>query len=304
MTFRDLPGPYRLILSVPQPETMRVLGSRLRHWQCVRYKTGAEFKLLTGRGARARATFKEARGHREWTVRPALLIGCDGHRSAVRGSLCMRYARHHYSACFSMADFEGGPPMGPEAHLFLTEKGAVESFPLPGGLRRWIVQSDDCRERLSVADLVKRVRVRTGVDLAGADSSGVLWFRPERLCCERFCKDNALLCGDAAHVMSPIGGHGMNTGFADAELAARIISRYYNGEAWTELCSEYDHRRHRAFRFSADRAALGMWIGTHRRPLSRFRSFLLREFLLRRPFVGYLSGHYAMLTVPYGLSVQ
>jgi len=300
VTFRNLPGNHRLILSVPQRETMRVLESRLRDWECVRYENGVEFIGLASGGSRPSVRLKETRCSREWIAQPALLIGCDGHRSAVRSSFGIGYDHKYYRASFSMADFEDEPAMGPEAHLFFTDRGAVESFPLPGGLRRWIVQTGNGRDRLNLADLVDCVRGRTGVDLDGAESSDVSWFRPERLCCDRFCKGPVLLCGDAAHVMSPIGGQGMNTGFGDAQLAAHIISRYRSREPWPEQCSAYDHRRHRAFRFSADRAALGMWIGTRRGSLSRFRTLLLRDFLLHGPFAGYLSRHFAMLTVPHG----
>ena len=300
LTFRHLPHQYPMILSVPQRRTMLVLQERLRDWPCVRYRDGVEFEGVRSPGADPEVRLRDLRTGSQRTARPSLLIGCDGHRSAVRQAFGMPCAHKRYRASFSMADFEGGPSMGPTAHLFFTEKGAVESFPLPGGLRRWIVQTGEAQNRLDRAGLVDCVRDRTGVDLQAAESSDVSWFQPERQCCRRFAKGRVVLCGDAAHVMTPIGGQGMNTGFADAEHAAQMIARCRCGGSWETLCAVYDHRRQRAFRFAADRAALGMWIGTRRGVLSRFRSFVLSHCLLREPFVRPLARHFAMLSVPHG----
>lgn len=231
-------------------------------------------------------------------MRPSLLIGCDGHRSPVRQAFGIPYARKRYRVSFSMADFEDGPDMGPEAHLFFTEKGAVESFPLRGGLRRWVVQMDDPKARFGRSELVDCVCARAGIDLKGAGSSDVSWFQPERQCCRHFTEGRVVLCGDAAHVMTPIGGHGMNTGFADAEHVAQMIEGRRLGASWERQCGAYDRGRQRAFHFSANAAALGMWVGTRRGLLSRLRSAFLRRYVLRKPWGRLLARHFAMLTVP------
>ena len=99
--------------------------------------------------------------------------------------------------------------------------------------------------------------------------------------------------------MSPIGGQGMNTGFADAADAAGIVREYLEGGDWSNLRRGYDRRRKRAFKAAADRAALGMWIGTRTGAIGRLRSFLLRYGLLRGPFSKKLPPHFAMLTIPH-----
>ncbi|NLW51443.1 MAG: FAD-dependent monooxygenase [Candidatus Brocadiaceae bacterium] len=298
LTFRHLPGRYPMVLAVPQRETMRILEDRLPAWSCVCYQDGMEFLGLRDAGPRPEIRLRDLRSGRESTVAPSLLIGCDGHRSAVREAAGFACARKRYRTAFSMADFEGGPSMGSPAHLFFTEKGAVESFPLPGGRRRWIVQMQDLRDRLDGPGLVECVRARTGADLAAADGSDVSWFQPQRQCAGRFAAGRIVLCGDSAHVMTPIGGQGMNTGLADARHAAEMIGRWRAGASWKRLCAAYDRRRRRAFRFAADRAALGMWIGTRKGPLARPRSALVARCLRSERLARAMAMHYAMLTVP------
>ena len=72
-----------------------------------------------------------------------------------------------------------------------------------------------------------------------------------------------MLAGDAAHVMSPIGGQGMNTGFADAEHLSDVLARILRrGVPPERLLPAYTQFRRRAFRTAAARAASGMWLGT------------------------------------------
>ncbi|MFO7897981.1 MAG: NAD(P)/FAD-dependent oxidoreductase [Planctomycetota bacterium] len=299
VTFRGLPGRYPFILCVPQTETMRLLERRLSGLSSVSYRPGTEFvdHAIHAEGARAR--LRDLGTGDESASDGPLLVGCDGSRSTVRGSAGLGCRHKRYGVSFFMADFADDSGLGPDALLFFTPDGAVESFPLPGGRRRWIAQTDRGPDGLTRADLVDCVRRRTGHDVGTVDGAGVSWWQPERLLCRRFHFGPVLLCGDAAHVMSPIGGQGMNTGLADAELAARLIIRHLGGEPWEPLCATYERRRRRAFRVAADRAALGMWIGTRTGLAGRMRALFLKYVLLGRLFATRLPRHYAMLTVPY-----
>jgi demethylmenaquinone methyltransferase/2-methoxy-6-polyprenyl-1,4-benzoquinol methylase len=197
-------------------------------------------------------------------------------------------ARKQYRPRFAMGDFADQTGWGDVAHLFFTTRGSVESFPLPGGQRRWITPA--------TIDLVGRVREITGVDLSASRQFSQSEFQPERLLCDRYSTGRVILCGDAAHVMSPIGGQGMNTGFADAEFLATTLRDGTNG------LRDYDRQRHRAFRIAARRAARGMWLGTRTsRVASALRSWFLRAVLLRPPVVHRLPAYFAMLTIPRGM---
>jgi 2-polyprenyl-6-methoxyphenol hydroxylase-like FAD-dependent oxidoreductase len=100
--------------------------------------------------------------------------------------------------------------------------------------------------------------------------------------------------------MSPIGGQGMNTGFADAEFLADALARHFsNGEDFQALFAEYDYFRRAAFNVAATRAERGMWLGTRRGWLASALRFLLLKSLLRAPCNKSLPAYFAMLTIPY-----
>jgi 2-polyprenyl-6-methoxyphenol hydroxylase-like FAD-dependent oxidoreductase len=200
-----------------------------------------------------------------------------------------------------MGDFLDNTPLGADAHLFFTAAGAVESFPMPEGRRRWIVQTEQ-RLTEAVSDYISRtVRERTGINLHPADQLNQSSFSPWRLDCAQLHRGRVLLCGDAAHVMSPIGGQGMNTGIADAEFAAAMLQAILQGsqpaEPWLQA---YARCRGIAARTAAKRAARGMGLGTWRGVASSLlRDLIMRFCLSRGPMATYVGRWFAMISIPY-----
>ncbi len=300
LSFRDLPEPYRFILSVPQRDTMEILQERLQTLPDIEYLRGTEFVDWAAHGDGVEVLLRDLGQQQEYRVEGARLVGCDGSHSSVRESCRLESRYKRYGVSFFMADFKHGPDLGHRAVLFFTADGAVESFPLPDRTRRWIAQTDAGPDEVTRADLVEQIRRRTGSDLDAAEGSEVSWWQPERRLVRQWHSGPVLLCGDAAHVMSPIGGQGMNTGLADAEFAADVVRRYLAGEDWEALCEGYERRRRRAYTAAANRAALGMWLGTRRGRTGIARDLLLKYILLGRFGAERLPHHFAMLTIPHG----
>ena len=229
------------------------------------------------------------------------VVACDGSRSRVREIAGIRAPGRTYARHFVMGDFVDRTDLGDEAHLFFKAEGSVESFPLPQGLRRWIVQTPEPVRHAPegfVAGVVKR---RTGFDLSSQDQINGSAFTPHRFNSERYHRDRIILCGDAAHGMSPIGGQGMNTGFADAEFLAEILpAMLQRGEPPALLLAAYNRFRRKAAGSAIFRAEWGMWLGTWRgRMLSRVRDFLIRDLMCRWPLAAHMGPFYAMLTIPF-----
>lgn len=300
VSFETLPSDYRFILSLPRSEIVRLLAERLRAASAVDLLFATEYAASQERDNGVVVTLTNALDNRTFEMRCAYLIGCDGSSSMVRQQTSIHAPARSYNAAFLMADVVDRTTFGADAHLFFTPTGAVESFPLPGGRRRWIAQTDQYLATPADGELESMVLARTGYDLCGSDKLFQSAFRPSWMLAERYHAGRTILCGDAGHVMTPIGGQGMNTGFADAEFLAYALGKIFAGECERTWLARYTRIRQRAFRVAADRAARGMWIGTRQGTLSSGARNLFLWSLLNSPGRNWMARQFSMLTIPHG----
>jgi 2-polyprenyl-6-methoxyphenol hydroxylase-like FAD-dependent oxidoreductase len=308
--FDSLRTAFPFILSLPQRRTeetlLRALGQQpsvrlLRGYQVTGYTTGTEgveVTALAGSGNREEAGV-DSHGGGEALLRGRLLCGCDGKHSTIRRAMGAGWAGRALSDTFAMADIVDDTELGETAHLWFTSGGSVESFPLPGGVRRWIVQTPGY-DPAPPPGLVQRLaESRSGVELR---CSRELWrssFRTERRESSFWTMPPAFLAGDAAHLMPPIGGQGMNIGLGDAEHLGDLLSLgLAEPRRLGELAATYEERRRRAFRAAAGRSIIGMKIGTG----EGWVASRLREILIPAAVAGRrgerVMEHFAMLAAP------
>lgn len=304
----DSPSPF--ILAVPQPVTEEVLERALEAEKGVE-RLSARFVGLETSDDGVTVHFEDAQGKRR-SHRGAFCAACDGASSSVRHFLTAQPGNRTaprsrpYKATFLMGDFTDRTGWGDEARLFFTSFGAVESFPLGSGKRRWIVQTPRFLPLESLPPgltyLEEQVERRTGVSLDPRDRTWISPFGMRRFLARRWDYDRVFLAGDSAHTMSPIGGQGMNSGFADARHLAVLVDRvlgqgsphdkllHHEGRTYTRL-------RRRACRTAIRRAEMSMALGTVTGFFSPLRNLFLR-FLLGTFSKKILPAHYAMLTIP------
>jgi 2-polyprenyl-6-methoxyphenol hydroxylase-like FAD-dependent oxidoreductase len=299
LRFNSLQGHYPFILSLPQAQTVSLLEKNLESSSSITLRRQCSFLDATQQQDKVLVALGPDENRSQlFTTR--VLIGCDGHRSNVRTVAAIPcFDTRTYPVNFVMADFQDRTDFGCRAHLYFNRAGSLESFPLPKGQRRWILQLDRHQSSSDVTTLIHGIHNRSGLNLSPADCVDTSRFSVHRFVCKRYFSGRTILCGDAAHVMSPIGGQGMNTGMADAEFLADLLIRHFlSSEDLAALLMRYDHVRRQAFTVAANRAARGMWLGTRRGRVASFLRAPAIRTLLNSPLSNCLPPYFAMQTIP------
>jgi 2-polyprenyl-6-methoxyphenol hydroxylase-like FAD-dependent oxidoreductase len=175
------------------------------------------------------------------------IAGCDGARSVVRQSIGTGFPGGTYRQIFYVADVEAaGPALNGELNIDLDEADFLGVFPLAGpGNARLIGTVRDERAadagKLTFADVSGRAISHLKVEV-----KKVNWFSTYHVhhrVADHFRKGRALLLGDAAHIHSPAGGQGMNTGIGDAINLAWKLAAVVAGRAPDKLLDSYEAER-------------------------------------------------------------
>ncbi|UVJ37756.1 NAD(P)/FAD-dependent oxidoreductase [Arthrobacter sp. CJ23] len=253
---------FPFILSVPQASTEQVLEDIVRDAAPEALRRGVE--VLDVLDAGGSVLVRARLGDEVLELSSRLVIAADGAHSRIRGRLGQQDRVRHYPDCYIMGDFGDSTPHGHDAVLFLEPEGIVECFPLPGGIRRWVVRlGEPCME--PTAELLAHlIRVRTGTALDAESNSMLSAFEVRSRLARRTIHGRVALLGDAAHEISPIGGQGMNLGWLDAAALAPLVGMALAGRAVGRELQEYERSRHHVASRAAWQAGLNMALG---RPL-------------------------------------
>jgi 2-polyprenyl-6-methoxyphenol hydroxylase-like FAD-dependent oxidoreductase len=236
------PFPYALIF--PQDEHERVLIERLES-AGVKVERRVELVGFEDAGSRVVARLRHADGAEE-TLEVPYLAGCDGAHSTVRETLGIGFPGGTYEHQFYVADVEArGPQMDRQLHASLDEAEFILLFPLKreGHARLVGVVRDeaDTSDGLAWDDVSTDLLGRMGIAV-----ERVNWFSTYRVhhrVADRFGRGRAFLLGDAAHVHSPVGGQGMNTGIGDAVNLAWKLADVLAERARASLLESYEPER-------------------------------------------------------------
>ncbi|WP_102125989.1 FAD-dependent oxidoreductase [Deinococcus planocerae] len=279
LSFRAASPRYPLILSLPQRDTERVLEERLARLAPGALRRGVEVVGLRDEGGHVSVACRES-GRGE-TLRARLVVGADGTRSTVRGLAGIGFPGGTYPDSYLMGDFPDTTAFGPRAAISLMEDGVVESFPLPGEQRRWVVYTETLRDDARAQDLAALVRGRTGLHLPARDCTMLSAFGVRHHLADRMVAGRVLLVGDAAHEVSPIGGQGMNLGWLDAAALAPLLGKALGGAPGAGAALlRYERARLRSARLATRQAEFNMVFGRPARgPARRVRDAVLRGLL-------------------------
>ena len=219
-------SPYGFPLMLPQNITERLLTEHLEQ-QGITVQRQVELVDFQETETGVSCTLRHADGSEEALETP-WLIGCDGAHSIVRHRLGMEFTGHAEPSDWMLADVHiEGSLAADQVSIFWHPDGVLAFFPIDADRFRIIADlgaaSDTPRPELTLPDVQSLTENRGPGGLALTDPVWLAYFRINERKVEEYCRGRVLLAGDAAHIHSPAGGQGMNTGMQDAfNLAWKI----------------------------------------------------------------------------------
>jgi 2-polyprenyl-6-methoxyphenol hydroxylase-like FAD-dependent oxidoreductase len=260
ISFDNCPPPFNYIVALPQWKTEAILEEWVQELDENVLIRGAKVNDISQNKDFVEVFFDQ--NGIQNSLKSRLLIGCDGKNSFVRRSLNIKFIGEAYPDSYIMGDFEENTDFGSDAAVYLHQDGLIESFPLPNHQRRWVVKTEDYIDDPTVSQLISLIKQRIEHNLEGVENFMMSSFGVQQYSAETYHKGNILIAGDAAHVVSPIGGQGMNLGWLDAEEAVSVIRRSLkNPTSKDNLLQEFSNQRKKIARQVAKRAEMNMHLG-------------------------------------------
>jgi 2-polyprenyl-6-methoxyphenol hydroxylase-like FAD-dependent oxidoreductase len=289
--------PFPFLHIFPQDQHERLLIERLAAYG-ISVERRTELAGFEDDGESVHARLRRADGS-EQSVQVRYIAGCDGARSLVRETLRTGFPGGTYRQVFYVADIAGaGRPVDGELHVDLDEADFLAVFPLAqAGHVRLVGTVRDARaehpENLRFEDVSGRA-----IENLQLQVTAVNWFSTYRVhhrVAAHFAHGRAFLLGDAAHIHSPAGGQGMNTGIGDAINLAWKLASVLRGEADARLLDSYEAERivfarrlvattDRGFSFATSDGPIANVVRTRLAPLVLSRAVAIgpvREFIFR-----------------------
>ena len=241
-------SPYPFLLLVEQGKHEKILHDFLKaNEKNIFWET--ELENFSQDEKKVVANLKNSSGEK-FSVEAKFLVGCDGAKSVVRHTLGMTFEGSTFERLFYVADVEIEWEFPHDSlYLFLMENNLLAFFPMVGGENHFRIvgnfpEGDDRREgEILYEEIEKQIIEDTQVKL---DIHDVKWFSVYKVHSRRvnkFSEGRCFLAGDSAHIHTPAGAQGMNTGIQDGYNLAWKLAYVLRGKADEKILETYNEER-------------------------------------------------------------
>jgi 2-polyprenyl-6-methoxyphenol hydroxylase-like FAD-dependent oxidoreductase len=242
MRFAPEESPYSFIAMVPQDVTEKLLLEHLRHQGGdVEYGT----KFISANPEEDSVSVTLDRNGETVMLKARFVVGCDGAHSTVRHQLKLPFEGAEYKGSFVLADIETNQTFpADEMQLCPSELGPVAIFPMSATRRRVVATVENNEGDAPSLDLVRTIlaqRAPSGIEALALHWSS--YFRIHHRRAARLREGRIFIAGDAAHIHSPFGGQGMNTGLHDVWNLVWKLDLFLHGHGNERLLDSYGAER-------------------------------------------------------------
>lgn len=281
-------SPFSFPLMIPQNETERLLTEHLRK-QDIQIERQVELVSFRDTGDAVDITLRHADGREEQCTAP-WLIGCDGAHSTVRHVLEMPFTGQAEPNDWLLADIHvKGSLARDELSIFWHEKGTLAFFPITADRMRVIADLGTAAGTAhpadpTLAEVQAKIDERGPGGLTACDPIWLAGFRINERKVSDYRRGRVFLAGDAAHIHSPAGGQGMNTGMQDAFNLAWKLALVHRGKGKAEPLFDS---------YSSERSAVGDEV-------LRGAGIMTRVATMHNPIGQFLRNHAASVLGSFG----
>jgi 2-polyprenyl-6-methoxyphenol hydroxylase-like FAD-dependent oxidoreductase len=237
---------YPFLLFLSQATTESLLDDHLRRHD-VAVERGVALTGLDQHADHVRCTVTHDDGHTEH-IEARYVVGCDGAHSTVRALAGIEFAGASYPQTFVLADLDADGLDAGAAHVFLSGAGMLFFFPLgapaPWRMLGWPLRPVPPADAApSLSELQTLASTYAGEPLGLHEPVWKTYFRLQHRHATAYRSGRAFVAGDAAHVHSPAGAQGMNTGIQDAWNLGWKLALVCAGTAHPRLLDSYQAER-------------------------------------------------------------
>jgi len=240
-------SPFPYMLALPQDQTEDILYEELKSYQKdVLWNTElVGFQQAEGV---VEVSLRQANGESK-TINTAYLVGCDGAGSPVRKQLDLKFEGDTIPKFFYVMDIkiEWDLGYGEDFYMCMAKANFLALIPMPGEQRfraiGIIPKSAENPENTSVQTLIEIMKEVSNINMTISEVNWHSIYKVHTRKTNTFKVGNCFIAGDAAHVHTPAGGQGMNTGIQDAYNLAWKLKMVIKGEASEFLLNTYDYER-------------------------------------------------------------
>lgn len=300
LTLDSIDSRFNFVLMIPQHETERLLRENLEQ-QGRHVEFGSGLSALEQSASGVKATLDSGE-----VLESSWLVGCDGAHSTVRGLLDLEFTGRKLESQWIVGDIVvEGLPFDDEVLLFMHEEGPTGLFPMGEERYRLVAETepllDDSnlgRAAFEVERIAQTRLVKSPLKVKKVEQSGYFSIHERQV--SHYRKGRVFLAGDAAHVQSPLGGQGMNTGMQDADNLAWKLALVARGLLTEEVLDTYHEERHPVGKWLVEATSRGTQIITERQPiLASFRNQAARLVAALPPVQNKLRNTLSELEIHY-----